>query len=125
MANLDIWELLGLLAYMAVVAWPVRPAGRRQRLARIPYAVRTGCAIGYFVFVVIAAVLLGMGLLAGFSILYAIIVYPLLAMWSVYRAQDIGWSRLWCMLFLIPPAALVLWLVLLAVPGRPPPVAPA
>ena len=45
--------------------------------------------------------------------------------WSLYRLQDLGWSRKWMVVLLIPVASEILWFFLLITRSRRETAAPA
>ena len=53
-----------------------------------------------------------------FSMIIGAGIVIMMFLWSVYRTQDLGWSKWWCLLILVPFVGLVYWLALLFVPRR-------
>ena len=118
-ANFGLLDwLLAAVLYFAVFLLPLFMAGK-DRMARTPYILRSGVAV----FVIAAAVGLAYvasvdALLVGLAVGGVIGFFWLF--WSIYRLQDLGWSRNWMLLLLIPVASEILWLLLLIKKGREP-----
>ena len=108
----NIWHWVIVLGVFAVFSVFVVAANPRKKLARKPYALRT---VGLFVAILVfSAIDSGIGRsLAGFGFCFMVL-------WSVHRAQDIGWSKWWCLLFVTPfvVVAPIFWLVLLFKPAN-------
>lgn len=122
MGTFSIWHwLIVLMVYVGPVI-PIALASESKILARLPYFYRI---LAIFVPVVVGLVL---GILRELSnslgmVLIIVIVCGTLAMsvlnylWSVHRAQDIGWSKWWTLLFVVPGINLIYFLVILFQPG--------
>ena len=116
-ANFGLLDwLLAAVLYFAVFLLPLFMAGK-DRMARTPYILRSGVAV----FVIAAAVGLAYvasvdALLVGLAVGGVIGFFWLF--WSIYRLQDLGWSRNWMLLLLIPVASEILWFFLLIKKGR-------
>ena len=116
-ANFGLLDwLLAAVLYFAVFLLPLFMAGK-DRMARTPYILRSGvavfaiaAAVGLAYVAAVDALLVGLavGGVVGFFWLF----------WSIYRLQDVGWSRKWMMVLLIPVASEILWFLLLIKKGR-------
>ena len=118
-ANFGLLDwLLAAVLYFAVSLLPLFMAGK-GRMARTPYILLSGVGV----FVIAAAVGLAYvasvnALLVGFAV--GGVVGFLWLFWSIYRLQDLGWSRKWMVVLLIPVASEILWFFLLIRKGREP-----
>ena len=118
-ANFGLLDwLLAAVLYFAVFLLPLFMAGK-DRMPRTPYILRSGVGV----FVIAAAVGLAYvasvdALLVGLAVGGVVGFFWLF--WSIYRLQDLGWSRNWMLLLLIPVASEILWLLLLIKKGREP-----
>ena len=116
-ANFGLLDwLLAAVLYFAVFLFPLFMAGK-GRMARTPYILRSGVAV----FAIAAAVGLAYvaavdALLVGLAIGGVVGFFWLF--WSIYRLQDVGWSRKWMVVLLIPVASEILWFFLLIKKGR-------
>ncbi len=122
MGTFSIWHwLLALMFYVGPVI-PIALAKKGKTLARLPYFYRI------FALLVLVVAGLGLGILKELSgslgvVLIVVIVFWTLVMsilnylWSVHRAQDIGWSKWWTLLFVVPGVNLIYFLVILFQPG--------
>lgn len=116
-ANFGLLDwLLAAVLYFAVFLLPLFMAGK-ARMARTDYILRSGGAV----FVIAAAVGLAYvasldTLLVGLAVGGAVGFFWLF--WSIYRLQDVGWSRNWMVVLLIPVASEILWFFLLIKKGR-------
>jgi hypothetical protein len=112
------WHGLLALTQLAVLIISIACAGPNKTLTRIPYAIRT---IGFFVFAVallLAGFIYEISLGGGVGIFVVVIgASALYVLWSVYRTQDIGWSRWWNLLLFIPITHLVWVIILIIMPG--------
>ena len=116
-ANFGLLDwLLAAVLYFAVFLLPLFMAGK-SRMARTPYILRSGvavlaiaAAVGLAYVAAVDALLVGLAIggVVGFFWLF----------WSIYRLQDVGWSRKWMLLLLIPVASEILWFFLLIKKGR-------
>ena len=116
-ANFGLLDwLLAAVLYFAVFLLPLFMAGK-DRMARTPYILRSGvavlaiaAAVGLAYVAAVDALLVGLavGGVVGFFWLF----------WSIYRLQDVGWSRKWMVVLLIPVASEILWFLLLIKKGR-------
>ena len=116
-ANFGLLDwLLAAVLYFAVFLLPLFMAGK-ARMARTPYILRSGvavlviaAAVGLAYVASVDALLVGLavGGVVGFFWLF----------WSIYRLQDVGWSRRLMLLLLIPVASEILWFLLLIKKGR-------
>jgi len=116
--TISIWHLFIVLAYLVLSIVPILAASPDIGLARKPYALRT--ISGFVAAVVISVISRAMDLGVGSNIIGSIVGAVLtvfLVLWSVHRVQDIGWSKWWCLFFLVPGVSLIVWLVLLFKPG--------
>ena len=119
-----VWHIV-LIVFLGTVI-PIVSANKDKTLARLPYFYRIlALFVAGLVFFVTGLVLgilsewpdiLGVGLII-LTVCLALVMWVLLFLWSVYRAQDIGWSKWWTLLFTVPGANLYL-LVILLWPGR-------
>lgn len=117
MGTFSIWHWAIVLAFFALYVVPVVAADPSKTMARKPYALRT---LGFFIAIVVVNAIAG-GIGNEAAIIGLILGAPLavfMVLWSVHRTRDIGWSKWWCLLFLIPFVGLIFWLVLLFKPGR-------
>ncbi len=118
-ANFGLLDwLLAAVLYFAVFLLPLFMAGKR-RMARTPYILLSGVGV----FVIAAAVGLAYvasvnALLVGLAV--GGVVGFLWLFWSIYRLQDLGWSRKWMVVLLIPVASEILWFFLLIKKGQEP-----
>lgn len=119
MGTFSIWHWLIVLVYFVVV--PVTAivlAKKDKTLARLPYLYRL---IAIFVvgmagkFVGEQTVNLGV-----FVVLVCVFLFMWLLqyLWAVHRTQDIGWSKWWVLLTIIPLVNVVYIFVILFVPRR-------
>ncbi len=118
-ANFGLLDwLLAAVCYFAIFLLPLFMAGK-GRMARTPYILRSGVGV----FVIAAAVGLAYAasvnaLLVGLAVGGVVGFFWLF--WSIYRLQDLGWSRNWMMILLIPVASEILWFFLLIKKGQEP-----
>ncbi len=120
----DIVAAAAGAAFLLVAFLPIVFADPQKRLTRKSYALRS-----LALFAGLTVALAGAGGLAGVAgqavlvVLGAIYVtgHTLILLWSVHRTNDIGASKWWNLLFVVPFASLVWWIVLLVRKGRPAP----
>ncbi len=116
MGTFSIWHWLIVLMVFAGPVIPIALANKDKTLTRLPYFYRIAGG-------------LVLGILSEWSdnlsvVLIVVIVCIALAMWvleylwSVHRAQDIGWSKWWTLLFVLPGINLIYLLVILSRPSR-------
>ena len=94
-----------------------------KTLARLPYLIRYVSLIAIIAaFFVVAAT--GQPSTSGPSIFFIVVFLTVFAisiyvasLWSVYRTQDIGWSKWLCLLFWIPIVHLIYLLLLFFIPS--------
>ena len=120
MGTFSIWHWLIVLIVFVGPVIPIALANKDKTLARLPY---------FYRILALVAVGLLLGILSEWSdnlgvVLIVLIVCLVLAMWvleylwSVHRAQDIGWSKWWTLLFVLPGINLIYLLVILFRPSR-------
>jgi uncharacterized membrane protein YhaH (DUF805 family) len=102
---------------MGMFVVPILLANRDKTLHRGQYLIR---AIGILL---VAVVLVGvttplLGPASMFGAVLGVPIVVLTTLWSVHRTQDIGWSKWWCLLFLIPFLGMLYGLAMLVWPGR-------
>ena len=118
MGTFSIWHWLIVLSVLAANVAPIKLANKGKTLTRLPYFFR------FLILVVVAVFLKSLGGTSDrieivFGILATIIVMAVFGMlWAVHRVQDIGWSKWWSLLLLVPAANLIYLLALLLWPGR-------
>ena len=120
MGTFSIWHWLIVLIVFVGPVIPIALANKDKTLARLLY---------FYRILALVAVGLLLGILSEWSdnlgvVLIVLIVCLVLAMWvleylwSVHRAQDIGWSKWWTLLFVLPGINLIYLLVILFRPSR-------
>ncbi len=118
MGTFSIWHWLIVLCILAANVVPIKIASKDKTLTRLPYFFRI------LILVVVAVFLKSLGGTSDrieivFGILATTIVVTVFGtLWAVHRVQDIGWSKWWSLLLLVPPANLIYSLALLLWPGR-------
>ena len=122
MGSFGIFHFAIILVFLAAYIVPLALANTGKRMVRKPYAMRTVIGILALVVANVIVPLVGEGsaalVLLGLIILGSAALSVFLVLWSAHRAQDIGWSKWWCLLFLVPIVGLVFWFVLLFKPGK-------
>jgi len=122
LGTFSILYLVFALVYLAAYIVPLAMANSGKRMARKPYAIRT--VIGILALVVVNVIVSAIGegsaalVATGVMLLGSVALSVFLVLWSAHRAQDIGWSKWWCLIFLIPLVGLVFWFVLLFKAGK-------
>ena len=113
-----IWEhfLTGVWLTFVVVI-PVLVADPNKRLARKPFGLRLLGIFIAFYFPVAFRDIESEGIYILFVLIPAGILVLLTTLFSVYRTQDIGWSKYLCLLGAVPFANVVYFVVLLFKPG--------
>jgi uncharacterized membrane protein YhaH (DUF805 family) len=114
MGTFSVWHWLFTLV---IVAMPLLMASKDKRLTRLPNFCRVLALISVgFILGVLSEVTgnPGMAELA----LIGVGLWVLHLVWAVHRAQDIGWSKWWCLLLQVPVVNLVTLLALLLWPSR-------
>ncbi len=118
--------LFTLVLVLALVVVPISAARKRKTLSRLQYTYRI---------LTLAAVLVGSNILmmvvppfprvpmitllgSVIAVVLTIYIFWWLVSWSVYRVQDIGWSKWWTLLLGFPYINILYALVLLFWPGR-------
>ena len=120
MGTFSIWHWLIVLMVLVMPSIPIAVANKDKRLARLPYFYRI---LALIVVGVMFKVLSERSDDPGAIIIVMLVgvwiaLWVLQFVWSVHRAQDIGWSKWWTLLFVVPGINLLYVLAILFWPGR-------
>ncbi|MGD1879144.1 MAG: DUF805 domain-containing protein [Kiloniellaceae bacterium] len=117
MGNFSIWHWLILIAVSGVLigAIPIAFASPVRTLSRRPYALRTLAA--FLAMLVLSSLTKSAGggsaFLSIIDVIVSVVLWIQIVVWSVHRVNNIGWSKWWCLLILLPLVNIVFWFVLL------------
>lgn len=106
------------VGYLAAYLVPLAIADTSKTMPRIPYALRViGSLAALLATGFVAGITMGeAGSLVAMAVCCVMVVFMVL--WSAHRAQDIGWSKWSCLLYLVPLVGLIFWLLLFFWPGQ-------
>ena len=100
---------------VAVTALPFVLVDREKRLSRGAYLIRTLAALAVLGTVgIFATSVVGGRIGAAATLLCGMAVAASTLSWSIYRTQDIGWSR-WLNLLIVVPMANLAWIAVLCI----------
>ena len=117
MGNFSIWHWLILIAVSGVLigAIPIAFASPVRTLSRRPYALRTLAA--FMAMLVLSSPTKSAGGGSAFlriiDVIVSVVLWIQIVVWSVHRVNNIGRSKWWCLLILLPLVNIVFWFVLL------------
>jgi hypothetical protein len=118
MNGLSIWHWGIIIVWLGLLLIPIVSADPNKTLPRKGYVFRS---IGFIALITIGSIIsnaLPGPVDSALLLVAALIGATLIYLWSVHRTQDIGWSRWWNLLFLMPVISLGWWIILMARPTR-------
>jgi uncharacterized membrane protein YhaH (DUF805 family) len=116
--TISIWHWLIVLTWFGAPILAIAVADREKTLSRNSYVVRT---LGLFVGLVVVSViayLISEAIGNGISALGGLVFTIFLALWSSHRSQEVGWSKWWSLLLMLPVVGLIFWVILLFKPSH-------
>lgn len=118
MGSFSIWHWIILLVVLSSPVLPIFFANETKILARKSYAIRMIPLIIIGALMSEVMVYVEPTLAAVLVLLVSLVMSVLGILWSVHRNQDIGVSKWWCLLLMIPFVNIVFILVLLFTRGQ-------